>query len=158
MARPTRPDNAPRAFSTVITRGQDIVTEQTEESPFREESLVPPVLVDPADPVEMQRVFNDLYKTLLKMQDAAREATAGVRSLPPWVTIRDVTLTNGTTTVIKHKLGRPFRGWRLVRCREGSPLVYETPNSTDPVQLRVLDANQLSLVSAADITADIEVW
>lgn len=153
MARPKRPDNAPRAFTRVFQRGQETLVEQTEETPFREEQFVPPFVEDWEDPKALQKVITDLYATLLRFQDAVREATAGVRSLPPWTTIQGVVLAAGVNTVVPHRLGRAYRGWRAVRARDGYPQVTEVANaSTD------LDRLQLTVVAYSDVTVDIEVW
>lgn len=82
-----------------------------------------------------------------------------------------VTFTKGSNTVVRHGLGRPYKGWLLASQKSVTsgfiPVLTEVDNSTsaDPRRKAELDSSQLTLtpsdtgfVGAASFVGDIWVY
>lgn len=65
--------------------------------------------------------------------------------------LEDIALTTGSTNLVKHKLGRKVRGFRIVDANAASTYYRDTASTADLT-------NFLPLVVSANVTVDIEVF
>ena len=97
-----------------------------------------------------------LVRQLEHLQQNVIAVTTPLRSAPyanGSTYIKDVSFSSGTAKVLNHYLGRPYAGWRVLRPRTASPVVYETPNTSAD-----LNKLQLTLMPGATFTADVEIF
>lgn len=89
-----------------------------------------------------------------KIRQAVRAWVELVRQRMPHIDaelLEDVDLANGTTTLVEHKLGRAYRGWRVSDTTAAATIYRDTTSTADTTRY-------LPLVASAATTVSLEVF
>jgi len=95
------------------------------------------------------RIVNQLQDNIAKLLEPTATTVQDSPLLAGKI-LEKVDLTSGPNT-IRHTLGRPLKGWFIVR-RRASATVYDTQDSNDTPQVTLL------LTASANVTVDLYVF